>query len=431
MADFKIDLQDISDDVTDGLVSTEVIDSSPYHQPLANIASPEVKQNAFVFDLQSDMAGANYESESPGSIIDRLRKLVAPVVLAVLVFGVLAIHLLGDSDDLLENIDGFVGDLLPSEEYSGISIKPSRTVEEVPSTEQSSTVVLAPPPVDNDQVGSKDEEIFRNPYWYLPNPLGNHPKPLQGEMGGVAEESYRDGLAHEYVYQSYKAIRDIRKQRLRGAQVILYEGLQHRKFWTRMESLIALAEYGFEVEIATIESVFVGVRPSLIKNYLKRNFGLASPGSLYIAKQAIRLVDDHARLIILRSLSRKNWQGHKLYLAAATYDPSPRIQKWLVKELEKHPLDGVSLASYESAVREGYQDNPNSIDAEPNSSSLSLDTDSKIEVFDRTDQGERDSDEIDSELEKLTEERFIEEGNSDGFKEIGGASNGFEIIESE
>lgn len=281
------------------------------------------------------------------------KQFLAGILCLILAFlGV--VHFTGESDDIVENLDSFVISLL-GEEPQQIVANP---VKNVRKTDQ---MIEEPKESISDQEKSPNkiiynDDMFANPYWYLPNKLKPHPAPMINGVSGSDEQSFLDRINHDYVYQAYRAVKNLRKSRFLGTETILYEAVNHRKYWTRMEAVIALAEFGFEVSKETVAGVFEGVRPSLIKNYMKRLGVKTSPGELYILKQAIKLVDASGRLQVLKLLSRIHFRDSKLYLVAAIYDPSPIIQQWLESELEFHDVSGEEVKRYRETVAISYRD---------------------------------------------------------------------------
>jgi hypothetical protein len=292
----------------------------------------------------------------------RIRLWLGPTALiALVVFGVGAIHLSGESDDPLQNVQLFIfniGAMVGLEKSNpdlSFVAQPEtlpKIESQAPMTELLSSEVTV---LEALSVQVDNEEVFRNPYWYLSNPLEAHPQGLGRPMTGRDEETYRKGLNHEYVYQAYRVVRLMRSQRLQGAERVLIDAINHQKFWTRMEAIIALAEFGFEINIDTVERAIANVDPYLVAHYFKRSLAKPSPGALYVLKQAIRLADAPGRLMVLKVLSAQGWHKHGHYLAAATLDQSPMIQTWIQEELEHRPLSGMTLAAYQAAARDNYR----------------------------------------------------------------------------
>lgn len=197
---------------------------------------------------------------------------------------------------------------------------------------------VATPPLAQPSVLTKPTELV-NPYWSLPNPLDiASTPPGQGVLNPSQEERWRQGLAHPFVWQRFKTVTDMRGSRIKGSQYLLNDALAQPKFWTRMESLLALAEMGEPVDIDTVEAALTSTRRSLIQNYFRRFHKATSGGELYIIRQAIRVVDAGTRKVILESLIRQRNPINELYLVAATYDPNARINSWVSQEVAGKPL---------------------------------------------------------------------------------------------
>ena len=341
-------------------------------------------------------------------------------LLGVLLAFIAVVDYTGDGEGVMENLDQFFGGFLSDEgdEWEQESIVPApRKKKNIAKKRVPAVDPLAQRDANPDY--ELKEEMFENPYWYVPNDLKPHPTPLNGRMSGTDEELYRNGIGHEYVYQAFKTVQTIRKARLKGAEIVLYDAISHKRFWTKMEALITLAEYGFEVNIDTVESVIDGVRTSLIKNYFKRYLKKASPGALYVLKQCVRIVEGPARLMVLKVLSRRRWSNHRDYLAAATLDPSPMIQHWLQTELEEYPLSGMDLKNYRDRVAQEYYDTEKE-KSEAGEVVEVLDTSdiSDVENVEFFDESAVEVEEVEENFDEGEEEE--EENFDDGFEDIGG-----------
>lgn len=396
MSELKLDL----DDVSSAFVTTSPGDNAATavdpvtnaSTPAATVASPQqfpnlaadptasgaMPLNMGAFDgLAMRDTAATTGSLAMGS--QKKRQVALGGILAIMIVGLGAIHFAGPSDDPLANIEAFVfgddTDLMqlpplpqnrakankrprPQKPSAAIAAATSQTGPE----SEAFTPLASEQGLEGAETPAADamSEVLRNPYWYLPNQLQATPfAAADGEppkaMTGAQEEVFRAGMRHLYNYQAYKAVTTIRRLRAKGAEVILFEALNHKRFWIRMEALLGLAEYGFPVEIDSVIAAFDGVRPSLVKNYLKRLQQRPTPGELFVARQAIKVVGAPGRLQVLKALRHAGWRGNRMYLAAAVYDPSPLVQAWLAEELAEHPLSGRHLADYRAIVMSEYQ----------------------------------------------------------------------------
>ena len=195
-------------------------------------------------------------------------------------------------------------------------------------------------------VPSSTVDPLINPYWSMPNPLGNDPDIMSTEsLSANQEERWRRALEHPFTYQRYKTVQEIRQSRLKGSEFLLTEGLSQSKFWTRMSALLAIAELGQELDIDTVEGAIGNTRRSLVANYFRRFRSKASPSALYVMRHAVKVVDASSRQVILANLSRHRDPINDLYLVAASYDPNPKVKTWVQKELAAAP------AAEESVVR--------------------------------------------------------------------------------
>ncbi len=315
-------------------------DPEPVAEPVAALEVPE--------DQSLSALGQLTPAREPN-----LRPWIYAGLLAITVI-IASVQLTSDDSDLADVIRDALIDL-------GIMDKPEPIVT-APKVVAVPTIPAPDPEppqpmLSAESVDPWSHEAFANPYWYLSPSLAqdiaskNEPRRI---LSHAQEQLYRAGMNHAYNYQVYKTVREIRRDKFSGAEVLLFEALNQKRFWTRMEALIGLAEYHVAVDQETVEAALIGARPSLIKNYFKRLAVSHSDGSIYIAKLALPLVEARARLVILQGLSKIGWRGHRLYLAAAVYDKSPLVQKWLQSELEVHPLTGAHMLAYREIVVQNY-----------------------------------------------------------------------------
>lgn len=416
-------------------------------------ASAPLDTNHFELDLGADHGGdaqgglqLRADASSGGSRVESKRLLLALVLALVGLMGL--IHVTGESDDFGENLDqAFEVFMGGGEPEMNITTSPSLSKAKEAAT-ASDEKSLAESEVDTGAVLDAPKEIsyenepltdemLANPYWYLPNPLEGHPKPFNGQMSGTDEEFYRNGLSHEYVYQAYKAIRQLRRSRFSGAENVLYDALTHKKFWVRMEATLALAEYGVPITIESLEAALSGARPSLVRNYFKRLRQKPSPGEYHVMRQAIKITDAKGRLQILRNFSRYHFRGNRLYLVAATYDPSPTIQRWLQSELEWHALSGADMREYRRTVVKNYHNGGYSaediqaetMEFEEKSNAVIF---NDVEFFDEKQPDARNIEDQKApvfEGEDSLKSTLKSEPVDDGFEEIGGYTMEGEIVD--
>jgi len=251
-------------------------------------------------------------------------------LLVLLVAAAGFIHLTGESDDPWENLVAFWNEVFGDSEPELESMPVEPTREPVIDNKAAET----PTPVMPTDVGLPD---LSNPYWLLPNEMMEKTA-MNGTWGQSQKETWLRGLNHQYTWQRLKTIQDIRRSRMQGSEVALYEALNQKKFWARMEAAFALAEFGFALDLETVEKALGDTRPSLVKNYFKRFIKKSTEGEMFVLRQAIRVVEAPARLHILMAAARNRNQLNELYLAAAEHDPSPTVQTWLKPYLATYPL---------------------------------------------------------------------------------------------
>ncbi|MGE0172177.1 MAG: HEAT repeat domain-containing protein [Oligoflexales bacterium] len=218
---------------------------------------------------------------------------------------------------------GFIKDLLGSSE-NRIEIQTTPMPEEAVPDATPTEVV---PAISDFLVRGGME----NPYALIvdENPLPPHPIPMRGFWSSANEEVWRVALKHEFPYQRYKTVRDIRDQRLRGSEELLFAALEEPKFWTRWQALIGLAEFGYEIPHSVVEKAISGQRPSLVNNYFKRFAKTPTPGILYLLRHALSIVNGPGKAIILDILVKTRSVESRLFLVAAHYDQNETVKKWL------------------------------------------------------------------------------------------------------
>ena len=203
--------------------------------------------------------------------------------------------------------------------------------------------------------GSTDENatingdvVEGNPYWALPNQIVGNKMPMERKWTPEEEEVFRSGMNHQFTWQRYKTILEVKRQRLAGSESILWDAIEEKKFWTRMQAVIGLADFNLEVGIPIVERAMEGTHSQLIERFFKRFIGKDTPGVRYISRQAIKILDDRGRLSILKVLNRSTDELRDLYMVAASQDPSPRIQKWLRQAMVSR---SVKMSKFDELLR--------------------------------------------------------------------------------
>ena len=302
------------------------------------------------------------QKASPGVIIQEKSNNPAALILLALALSVPAvIHVTGSHENPVDNLVEFYREVLGEDiEPDYLAAEETEVeniiIDEVPEDVPPALIQQGPEGFQEDvpleQELSKteteaDPTVLSNPYWQLSNALIKETNPTKEKPTSAAEESLRVGLSHEFNYQRFKAIRTIRQSKWQGMEALLYEALDQPKLWHRMEAVIGLAEFGFEIDIETVEKALGDSRPALRKNYVKRFYDNRTLGETFVLKQMIRVVDAPTRLEILKALSNPRTPENELYLAAAQNDPSPSIQRWLTNELQKQPLATETINKYQ------------------------------------------------------------------------------------
>lgn len=225
-----------------------------------------------------------------------------------------------------------------------------------------------------------------NPYWALPNAIEGRSS-IGPIWTAVQEEEWRSGVAHKYPYQRLKTVMDVRKNRRRGAQTILWEALEDKKAWPRLYAAIGLAEYDIPLANKVLAKAIGRARPALISGFFERFVAKPNPGQAYIIRQVIRMLDENGRLTCLRAIWNTRDRFRDLYIAAATLDPGPKVREWVRQVLlqksmpldrfdelvamvrGKAPLKGFEVNKKAAAQQDSVYDAADEVAAENNSTS--------------------------------------------------------------
>ena len=214
--------------------------------------------------------------------------------------------------------------------------------------------VVKPLPLPKPVQPQFDPQMVENPYWFLPNqPI--EVAPLGVDMSEDEAERWEAGMGHEFVYQHYKTVREIRKSHAAGSDHLLYEALEDPKLWTRMEALLGLVELGVNVDLALVEKAVHDKRTSLVKNYFKRFYNAPKPSAVFVMKHALRIVDAKARRVILENLLHLDDAAAPLYIAAATFDPNPYIRNWALSPPQTFGVTASVMQRYQNLVAREWQ----------------------------------------------------------------------------
>lgn len=195
-----------------------------------------------------------------------------------------------------------------------------------------------------------------NPYWALPNKLTGPKTALARPWSAEEEDVWRAQIGHQFSYQRWQAVMDIRKRQLSGSDVLLWEALQDKKFWTRMYAAVGLAEFNIELSIESLDSAIGQERSELIANFFERFVQKPNQGQAFIMRQAVRLLDERGRLVALRGIDRVRDPLSDLYLVAATLDPGEKVQRWVERRLMQPPTLSPERFQQLLAVVEGRSD---------------------------------------------------------------------------
>lgn len=262
-----------------------------------------------------------------------------------LVVGWFAYETFVNQGDPVADLTDFIASLTGGEESTEITDQPTGKADEDPVAPQAAEATSEDP---GEPSGS--QPLAGNPYWVLPNAILGAKAPMARPWAPEEEETFRAGLAHHYTYQRLKTVMDIRERRLYGSDAVLWDALQDKKFWTRMFAAVGLAEFNVEVSLSTFEGALVGARSELVADFFERFQRQPTAAHLFVLRQVVRLLDEKGRLVVLQGINHSDDKLRDLYMAAATQDPSPRIQRWVAKVLRSRPIAAARATELQAVV---------------------------------------------------------------------------------
>ena len=236
-----------------------------------------------------------------------------------------------------------------------------KTEPKVPANAQKTPAKPAVPKANTSRETSKtaaasnslrpiDQQLLDNPYWPLPNRLSVQAE-SKNRLTAKQRADWEYHLNHRFAYQQYKAIREIRAQRIRSSGYLLVQALDKPKFWMRINGLMGLAEMGIAVDIETVQRAIGNARSALVANFLKRFLEIdPNKAELFVLRQMIRVVDARSRLVILQVLARLRGEVNDLYLVGANYDPSQRIERWRNSQVGRFNITRTVIGRYHSTI---------------------------------------------------------------------------------
>ncbi len=248
-------------------------------------------------------------------------------------------NLIADGKLYLNKIQNWAHDLFSSKKVEQEIAKPEPTPEPVKN--------VAP-------------IIPENPYWILPSRITGEIKPPSRPWNSLEENDLRTMFSSEFNYQHFKAMQEIREKRLKGSDALLMDALNEKKLWLRMTALIGLSEMGYDVPLFWLEKALGNDAKNKklkarVANYFARFEDSATAGEKQILRIAVRITHGAARLNILKALANNSDELTPLYLSAASYDPYPKIKKWLQNEVELRPVSNEIRSFYFNLVQTDIQ----------------------------------------------------------------------------
>jgi hypothetical protein len=207
-------------------------------------------------------------------------------------------------------------------------------------------------------VASSEQFEAENPYLPLPNEIRQAKAPASS-LSARKEAELKQGLQHRFNFQRYRTVKTIREERSLGAKSLLISALDQRKFWTRMQGVIGLAELGEQVDLIYISKAIGNAQSYLVWRYLQRfENRVLTGGELHVLRSMLKLVDRKSRIRILSILHQLGGETNSMYLLAARSDNDETVQKWAKKLRPKtsitpelHKTYGDLVAAYKQSDR--------------------------------------------------------------------------------
>lgn len=321
--------------------------------PQSSMASNEstaLRSSSAAFPAGAAQPVVVYQSEyaEPVRQSNQSSSKILILIAGLMILGAAYVIFTGE-DDPATNLVKFlesIGELLGWESAAEIEVQ--KPIAKKPTIKVAATVPYEPSAAE--WLAQFSPEMIENPYWYLPNP---GPLP-DSKTANDDDPRVRAGFENKFVYQNYKAAKEVNRRGLKGYSDVLTRTLNHSKYWTRMEALLALAQERGHVSTEEVELAVGNARSSLIGYHMQRFVAEPTPAALHVLRHMVKLVDAPNRAMILPLLVEQGEYEHRLYLAAATFDPSPEVKNWLGNYLPWHPLTSHTIEEFKIATAQAW-----------------------------------------------------------------------------
>gem|GEM_PF-6949808 len=184
------------------------------------------------------------------------------------------------------------------------------------------------------------------PYALLPNPLEGRRQASSRTWTAAEEEVWRAGLSHRFNYQRYKTVQDVTAMKLGGSEAILWDALEERKLWTRMRAAMGLADMGIVISTAVVEKALGNARADAVAGYFKRFARYATPGQIYVMREALKVAAPKGRIAILAALNQLEDKYRNIYFAAATQDAAPEVQAFVAAVAQERGIPESAMQEF-------------------------------------------------------------------------------------
>jgi hypothetical protein len=202
---------------------------------------------------------------------------------------------------------------------------------------QKEKAVVADPPATTktESVDAPAANIWES----IDNDYGAKLAEVSAPLTADQEAQFQAGLDSELTYQRYKTILDIAMTRARGTEDMLRQGLESKKFWTRMRAVIALAEMGEPITDDDMKLALGDAHSELRARFFKRfEKSPCGTGCYFIARAALPHLDARGREQVIRVVSREDSEIRDVFMVAATFDESDIVKKAAAEWLDRHSV---------------------------------------------------------------------------------------------
>jgi hypothetical protein len=133
----------------------------------------------------------------------------------------------------------------------------------------------------------------------------------------------------EFSYQKYLLVQELAALNASGGEELLRESLKSPKLWTRMRTVMALADFGEELSAEEFKMAWGNARTDQVIGFFKR-FERSEPcssGCYYVARAMMPYVSPRARASLISLIKRESSDLARHYVEAAANDADESVRK--------------------------------------------------------------------------------------------------------